>query len=80
MTRTVTSKGGKVISLCSYNFTNPDGKVETCNAHAACPVCGQCSRFDGEHERGHCTGHFGLDPKIPFPGSEGQERLNRQKS
>lgn len=64
ISKTVTDKNGNVISLCSYNWTSPDGHTETCKAHRACEICGQCSRLDGERELGHCTGHGGLNEHI----------------
>jgi hypothetical protein len=68
--KTVTDKQGNVIPLCNYRWVDPDGREETCRAHAACEVCGQCSRLVGEHESGHCTGHFGLNQFIKVPGME----------
>ena len=78
MNRTV-SKNGKTVSLCNYRFVLPDGKIELCNAPKACPVCGQCSRLDGEHERGHCTGHFGLHYSIPVPGNEAFRKYEKAR-
>lgn len=77
MNRTVKDKKGNVISLCNYRFVDPDGKVEQCFAHAACPVCGQCSRLDGEKERGHCTGHLGLMDRIPVPGNDAYRKMRK---
>lgn len=77
MNRTV-SKNGKVVSICNFSFTNPDGKIELCNAPSACPVCGQCSRLDGEHERGHCPGHLGLHWSIPVPGNDAFNKMRKE--
>ena len=78
MNRTV-SKNGKTVSICNFSFTNSDGKVELCNAPAACPICGQCSRLDGEHGRGHCTGHLGLHHDIAVPGNDAYAKQRKQK-
>ena len=79
MNRTVVDKKGNTIHLCNFRFVNPDGKEERCNATAACPVCGQCSRIDGEHEHGHCTGHLGLHKDIPVPGNDAYEKSRKEK-
>lgn len=77
MNRTVKDKKGNVVALCNYRWTNPEGKVETCHSHAACPICGQCSRLDGEKEHGHCTGHLGLHFSIPVPGNEAFDLMKK---
>ena len=79
MNRTVTDKKGNVVHLCSFQFTDHEGKTERCNAPAACPICGQCSRLDGEHERGHCTGHLGLHHTIVAPGNDAEARLKKAR-
>ncbi len=63
-------KDGSVVPVCSYRWTDPNGKLEVCHHVASCPVCKQCSRLDGDHEFGHCAGHLGLNQWIPVPGSE----------
>ena len=78
-TRTVKTKRGDTVSLCTYRFTNPDGKVDICFGHAVCPVCRQCSRLDGEKEHGHCPGHLGLHWSIPVPGNEAFNKLQKAK-
>lgn len=67
---TEVSKGGVTITLCGYRWLSPDGGVESCRHAAACGICGQCSRLDGDHELGHCTGHLGLHYMIRVPGME----------
>ena len=67
---TVTLKNGTTITICNYLWVDPEGREERCRAHASCPICGQCSRIDGEHENGHCTGHLGLNQHIWVPGME----------
>ena len=79
MNRTVSDKHGNTVSICNYRFVLPDGKIDLCHAPAACPVCGQCSRLDGEHERGHCCGHSGLHHSIPVPGNEAYAKLKKEK-
>ena len=77
--KTVQDKKGNVVELCTYEWTDPDGHVEKCFAHGACPVCRQCSRLDGEKERGHCTGHLGLKREIPVPGNDAYYELRKQQ-
>ena len=79
MNRTVTDKKGNVVHLCNFYFVDHEGKEERCNAPAACPICGQCSRLDGEHERGHCTGHLGLNQFIPVPGNDAYTELQKKE-
>lgn len=79
MNRTVTDKKGNIVNLCTYHFVDHEGKEEQCNAPAECPVCQQCSRLDGEHERGHCTGHFGLHWSVPVPGNDAFAKLQKEK-
>ena len=79
MNRTVTDKRGNVVHLCNYSYTDHEGKTERCSAPAACPVCGQCSRLDGEHERGHCVGHGGLHYTIAVPGNDAYNKLQKAK-
>ena len=62
--KTVSDGKGNIIDVCSYSFTDSDGHVETCRAHAKCPICGQCSRIVDNKENGHCTGHLGLNEHI----------------
>lgn len=70
-TYTTDAKGNKIY-LCNYRWVDPDGRVETCRAHKACEVCGQCSRIDSAgHEGGHCPGHLGLNEHIIVPGMDG---------
>ena len=77
--RTVKDRKGNTVSLCSFRWVDPDGKIEVCFSHAACPVCGQCSRLDGERERGHCPGHTGLMWWIAVPGNEAFNKLQKMK-
>lgn len=63
------SKDGQTISICGYRWVDPEGRVESCRDAASCQICGQCSRLDGDHEYGHCTGHLGLNQFIRVPGS-----------
>ena len=79
MSRSVQDKLGNKVVLCDFSFTDHEGKTEKCNAPAACPVCGQCSRLDGEHERGHCCGHFGLHASIPVPGNDAYAKMRKVK-
>ena len=80
MNRTVTDKNGNTVSICNFSFTDYEGKTEKCNAPAACPICGQCSRLDGEHERGHCCGHLGISQHFVFPGSAAETKLKQVKN
>ena len=75
----VTDKHGRKVELCNYSWTDPDGHTEKCRAPKACPVCGQCSRLDGERELGHCTGHLGLSQHIPVPGNEAMRKLEKAR-
>ena len=77
--RTVSDKRGNTVVLCNFHFTDHEGKEERCNAPAACPVCGACSRLDGEHERGHCPGHAGLNQFIAVPGNDAFAKLKKEK-
>ena len=77
MNRTVKDKKGNVVAICNYEFTNPDGKTDKCFAPAACPVCGQCSRLDGEKEHGHCPGHLGLMDQIAVPGNDAYQKMRK---
>jgi hypothetical protein len=67
--RNVKSNDGQTIALCAYRWTDADGHVSTCRAHAKCPVCGQCSKIIDNKEIGHCPGHLGLmdDPLRTVP-------------
>ena len=70
----VTDKAGNKVYICNYRWVDSDGKVETCRAHKACEICGQCSRIDSTgHENGHCPGHLGLIEHIKVPGQEGEK-------
>lgn len=60
MSKSVKAADGTVISICTYQWTDPDGHVETCRAHAKCPICNQCSKIIDNKETGHCPGHSGL--------------------
>lgn len=60
MNKTVKANDGTVIALCEHSYTDIDGRVETCRAHAKCPICRQCSKIIDGKETGHCTGHLGL--------------------
>jgi hypothetical protein len=77
--QTVTDKRGNIHTLCGYRWTNPEGKIETCHAHAVCPICLQCSRLDGEKEHGHCVGHAGLNEFIPVPGNDAFNQAAKTK-
>ena len=74
MNRTVSDKHGNTVSLCNYSYTDYEGKTETCSAPQGCPICGGCSRLDGEHERGHCCGHLGISQFIVYPGSAAEAK------
>lgn len=60
MNKTVKAADGTTIGLCSYQWTDPEGHVQSCRAHAKCPICQQCSKIIDGKETGHCTGHLGL--------------------
>lgn len=62
--KTVQAPDGTVVAICAYTYTDVDGHVDTCRAHAKCPVCGQCSKISDGKEHGHCTGHLGLKQDI----------------
>lgn len=62
MSKSVKAADGTVVNLCTYRWTDPDGHVDTCRAHAKCPICQQCSKVIDEKENGHCPGHLGLMP------------------
>ena len=72
----VVAKDGTKIDVCTYRWVDPEGHVELCRHAAACPVCKQCSRLDGDSELGHCTGHLGLSQHIRVPGQEAAKTRN----
>lgn len=67
--KTVKTKDGKTVTQCGYRWVTPDGEVVDCHSAASCPICGQCSKIQGDAEHGHCTGHLGLSEHIPYPGN-----------
>ena len=68
MSRSVTIEGSEIY-ICDFRYVDPRGEIETCRHHAACTICGHCSKLDGSRELGHCPGHLGLMDHIPTPGS-----------